>query len=128
MSRRSLANPPVPDEDVETDKARREREAYERACAEDREALHSARRTMFDAFRLWTVCDRKRCRRNRRCSGDTDECVMKRWRRFVPQEMRSDIFKVVQFMRDGMTATEAIAAAETDLKAHGVSIPTRRDG
>jgi hypothetical protein len=30
-----------------------------------------------DAFALWRACERKNCRRSRRCGGDVDACLAK---------------------------------------------------
>lgn len=95
---------------------RRAREERERQSAEDLRERHAFRRRMFDGFKLWTVCPHKICRRNRRCSGDTDECLTQRWHQLMPQDTRHVVAKAIQFMSDGMPAAQATAAAEADLK------------
>lgn len=119
MSRKRPAEPSTPLESDahENDKARLKREAWERLRAQDLLERDQARRALFDAFEIWTICEHKICRRNKGCRGDTDECVMKRWRRVVPDEVRIYLGKVVHFVADhGMTVEQAVQATEADLK------------
>jgi hypothetical protein len=120
MSKRQSAKQPAPRSRAadEEEQARRRREEWERDRAESLRLRDEVRRRLFDAFDIWTICDHKVCRRNKGCRGDTEECVMKRWRRVVPAELRSYIGKAARLVAEGMTAEEAVAVAEADLERH----------
>lgn len=102
---------------TDTEEQRRRRDEWLKQQAENRRETDEARRALFNAFNIWTICPHKICRRNKGCSGDTTECVMQRWRRVVPDEVRIYIAKVAAFVTNqGMTVKQACAATEADLK------------
>ena len=78
----------------------------------DREA---ARRRLFTAFRLWTVCPDKRCVRAKACRGDVDVCLHARWFVLVSAETRAMLGKALQLMHDGLSVHEAVAAVQADM-------------
>ena len=94
---------------------KREREDFERERAESDRARDSMRRKLFTAYRLWTVCNDKRCKRARACSGDTELCARQRWHVYVSDEDRALLSKSFELMDDGMPAREAVAAAQADI-------------
>ena len=93
----------------------REREEFERQQAEYAHERDSMRRELFTAYRLWTVCPDKRCKRARSCRGDTEVCMRQRWHVYVSDETRALLTKTSQLMKDGMPAREAVAAAQADI-------------
>lgn len=93
----------------------REREEFAREQAEAARARDSMRRQLFTAYRLWTVCPDKRCKRARACSGDTELCVRQRWHVYVSDETRALLTKTFELVSDGMPAREAVAAAQADI-------------
>lgn len=96
--------------------ARRRREEWERQQAQDLRERDAFRRRLLDAYKIWTICEHKICRRNKGCRGDTDECAT-RWCRVVPDEERIYLGKVLQFMaKEGMTLAQAVAATDADFK------------
>lgn len=96
---------------------RQARLAWAREAAEERRKLFETRSQLFTGVGLWKVCEHKVCRRNRACRGDTNECMMKRWRRYISDEDRIYLAKVCHFAaHEGMTMAQAIAAADADLK------------
>lgn len=99
------------------EKTRQERLAWAREAAEERRRLYEARSHLFTAVGLWKVCEHKSCRRNKSCRGDTNECAMKRWRRYISDEDRIYLGKVCHYVADeGMTLGQALDAADADLK------------
>lgn len=113
MSRKHAAEPVTPraEDAGESAKKRRSREEWERRDAEDRRLRDS------NAFKIWTICPHKICRRNKGCGGDTEECVTQRWRRVVPDELRIYMFKVAHLVSEqGMSVEQACNAAEADFK------------
>lgn len=119
MSRKRSAAPVtgVADLPDETPERRRKREEWERCHAEERRLRDSARRKLCNAFKIWTVCPHKICRRHRGCSGDTGECISQRWRHLVPEELRIYTFKVMHLVSaQGMSVEQACDTVEADLK------------
>lgn len=102
---------------VDTEEQRRRRDEWLKQQAENRRETDEARRALFNAFKIWTVCPHRICQRNKACRGDTDECVMLRWRRVVPDEVRIYLAKALDFtVNKGMTVEQACAAVDADLK------------
>lgn len=102
---------------TDTEEQRRARDEWLAQQAEAKRERDEARRSLFTAFEMWTICPHKICQRNKSCRGDTDECVMQRWRRTVPDEVRIYIGKVVEFVaREGMTVEQACEATDKDFK------------
>jgi hypothetical protein len=106
----------VPDE---PEAMRRWREEDARWRKEEMIERDKFRRQLFNIFNLWKVCEHKVCHRNKGCRGNTDECVMKRWRRVVPDEVRNYVGKIAHYVaNEGMTTAEAIAATDADFKRY----------
>jgi hypothetical protein len=78
-----------------------------------------ARRALFTAFRLWTVCPSKMCGRHKACRGDANRCLQERWQPLAPPEVKALLQKAFAKRAGGMTPREAVAAAaaETSLAA-----------
>ena len=94
---------------------KREREEFARMQAESNLARDDMRRKLFTAYRLWTMCPDKRCKRAQACRGDTELCVRQRWHVYVSDEDRALLSKTFELMKDGMPAQQAIAAAQADI-------------
>ncbi len=104
------------DADEESPQAKkRKREQFERERAETERQRDNARRRLFTAFKLWTVCPDKRCTRAQACSGDVEVCLRERWRVHVSDETRAFLSKAFELMRDGLSPREAAAAAQADI-------------
>ena len=94
---------------------KRKREEFDREQAEHTRARDEMRRKVYTAFRLWTVCNDKRCKRAQVCSGDTEACMHERYNVCVPEKTRALLVKAIDLMREGMPALEALAAAKADI-------------
>ena len=104
------------DDEAESPEAKkRKREQFERERALSERARDNARRKLFTAFRLWMACPDKRCARAKACSGDVESCLRERWRVHISDETRAMLSKTLQLMRDGLSAHEAVAAAQADI-------------
>lgn len=102
---------------VDTEEQRRRRDEWFKQQAENKRVRDKSRRALFNAFKIWTICPHNICLRNKACSGDTTECVMQRWRRVVPDEVRIHLAKMLDFIvNKGMTVEQACAATDADLK------------
>jgi hypothetical protein len=77
-----------------------------------------ARRALFTAFRLWTVCPSRMCGRHKACRGDADRCLRERWQPLAPPELKATLQKIFANQAGGMTLHEAIAAARTSMAAY----------
>jgi hypothetical protein len=105
----------IDDDDESPQAKKRKREEFERARAESDRERDRARRKMFTAFRLWTVCPDKRCARAKVCSGDVEACLNERWFVCISDETRTMLSKTFQLLSDGMSPHEAVAAAHADI-------------
>ena len=120
MSRKHAPDGPEQADDryaKESPEQRRKREEFEHYCEENRRERDQTRRVFFTLFKMWTICDDKRCIRNKACSGDTDECVMKRWRRTISDEVRTWLARTCHHVGAGLSVPEAMDKAKADIEA-----------
>ncbi len=101
----------------ETAETRAKREQWERERALAMRERDRARRKLFTAFMMWTICPHKQCIRARACTGDTEECRVQRWRKAVPDEIRTELFKTLELMsRGGHSHEEASRLVREDMQ------------
>jgi hypothetical protein len=103
----------------ETAEARRKREKWERDHARWLRERDEMRRSLFTAFKLWTVCPHKECQRAKACRAvDTEECRRERWREVVPDEVRTLLGKIARLCAEGHSVKDAVRLAREDMRAH----------
>jgi hypothetical protein len=95
-----------------------QQEEAQRQNIESARERDDARRVMFSAFGLWSICPAKICRRARACRGDAARCMNERWHPNVPAEFKALLAKAAANIRDGMSHADAVAAAEASMAAH----------
>ena len=84
-------------------------EGYRRRVQRERD---EARRVMFTAFGIWTMCPHKECQRAKACrAADTEECRRERWRHVLTDEVRFLMTRVMQLLREGRAKHEVIDVA-----------------
>ena len=76
-----------------------------------------AAREINTALKFWFACPTKRCRRNRRCSGDPARCHAIFWP-VVPEEAKAWWRALADSRRDGLSARQAARVAGDAVMRH----------
>lgn len=72
------------------------------------------RRFICDLYYFWSACPGRACHRQRRCVGDPQACFDRYWW-LVPEAHKITLRTVIKARAAGMTAEEAIRAAEEEV-------------
>ena len=76
----------------------------------------SGRRKTYDFIGFWQVCNDRRCRRVRACTGDINACHERHWPH-VPQEIKTWILAGIKARNDGASPEEAARIADEKVAA-----------
>jgi hypothetical protein len=91
-------------------------DALERRYASESRVEISARRKLHDFIGFWEVCNDKRCRRVRACTGDIKACHERHWPH-EPQEIKTWILAGLKARNDGASPEEAARIADEKVAA-----------